>query len=103
MIRQTFLLFCFLTVMFLAFVNASTPVVGSSPTAQTGAQTGAPVSPLASPLATPAATATLQALPTATNLPISVPANGSSISVVLIGAVLLGILVVTALVIWRRR
>ena len=99
MMRQIFLLFCFLTVAFLAFVNALTPVVG----ANSGAQTATQVSPLASPLTAPEATATLQTLPNASNLPISAPVNGSPVSVVLIGAVWLGILVVTGLVIWRRR
>ena len=124
--RQIFLLFCFITLACLAFVNAPSPVAGANQFIQMAAQ----VSPLVSPLLTAektvtVATATIETatvqtatiqtttiqtttiqtatVAAVTTLPVSVPPNGSPISLVLVGAVLLGILAVTGIVIWRRR
>ena len=106
MMRQIFFLFCFLTVAFLAFVNAPNPVVVANQPIQIAAQ----VSPLVSPLITAEKTVTVETTPietatvaAVTTLPVSVPPNGSPISLVLVGAVLFGILTVTGLVIGRRR
>ena len=99
MMRQLLFSLCFVVVAFLAFVTIPNPVVRANRHAPIAAQ----ISPLASPLATPEEISTVQTLPTATNFPVPAPANGSPISVVLVGIVLLGLLIVISLVIWRRR
>jgi hypothetical protein len=92
--RQSLLLCCFLSVALLGFVhtNVTSADQHASPVAQ--------VSPLISPLST-----TVQTQPISVTSP-SVPligASGSPVSLVLVGAVMVGLLVVIGLVLWRQR
>jgi hypothetical protein len=116
--RQFLLLCCFLTVILLVLVNAHPSVTGADQQVVAAVQVSPLLSPLASPLRTTvqlsttvpssaavplSTTVQTQAIPTASPGAPLMGTSGSPVSLVLVGAVLVGLLAMIGLVIGRQR